>query len=452
MNDLDKIILEQLNETYFKVHCSYEQALELHSFFECAAENYWFSPKFKAGMWNGKISFYDMNESTIPIGLFKFFKLFIKRFNYEVFYALDKESLSNNISDEEFSDFYSVIFKDSKYYPRDYQDASIKKALKYKRGIIDSATGSGKSLTIYTLIRYMMATTKGKIVLVVPNIDLTIQMFKDFKDYGWTDASDHVSILYGTSKMYDKSKRILISTWQSIHTKQQKFFEPYVGFILDETHSAGSSSSIQSVLKKCVNCEYRFGLTGTMPDSLLDKYNIHGYIGPKLIEVGTQELIQKGYLSDIKIGNIFLQYPKDDIELVKRGKYQDEVEFVIKHKNRNKIFKYIISHINTNDNVLILCERIEHLDAIYDYLVKECVSSNRDIFKIHGNVDPKQRETIRECLESEDVSRKIKMTFCGKCLYFNKNDKIKLTNGNIKMAKDITTFDDIDDVFLEKYL
>lgn len=405
---MDKLIVEYLNETFFKIHCSYEQALELHSHFECYAENYWFSPKYKNKLWNGKISFFDLNDRTLPIGLFSLLKEFIQKFKYEYFFAFDKEEFVNELDERDLTSFYDTIYKDSKYYPRDYQHEAIKRLLTLKRGVVESPTGSGKSLIIYSLIRFAMAdTSNGKILLVVPNVDLTNQMFNDFEDYGWNSAKNNVSVLYHASGRYDPDKPILISTWQSIYEKDPTFFEQFDGVIVDEVHGAGSSGSIQTILKNCTNAEYRFGVTGTMPDALLDKYNIHGYIGPKLLEIETHELIKQGHLSDIKIGNIFLQYPKSDVEENKGNKFKDECDFIIKHENRNKIFKHIIKHINTNDNVLILCERINHLDSIYDYLCDEFDTTVEDmkngkckpIFKISGQTDVNIRLKIRKYME-----------------------------------------------------
>lgn len=397
---MDEIIIEKLNNTYFKINCNIEQALNLKSYFECHAENYWFHPKYKAKMWNGKISYFNMYDCTLPIGLIFYLRDFLKKYKYKYILAFDKNKFFNNINRKDLHNLYKVIFKDSDYYPRDYQDEAIYKFLKRKRGVIESPTASGKSLIIYSLIRFIMGVTKGKILLVVPNISLTNQMFSDFKEYGWERASNEISILYSQSKKYDKSKRILISTWQSIYNKRQLFFSEYNAVIVDETHHA-SSNSIQNILKKSINAEYKFGLTGTLPTLPIDIFNIYGYIGPKLLQIETKELQEMGYLANIKIANLLLKYPKEDVELNKNAKFLDEYDFIIKNKNRNKVFKYIINNINTNDNILILCQRIKHLDEVYNYIT-ELYGSDKIIYKIDGDVHPDIREQIRKDIEKQD--------------------------------------------------
>ena len=72
------------------------------------------------------------------------------------------------------------------YEVRDYQYEAIKKDLNVRRAIILSPTGSGKSLIIYALTKYM----KGKVLIIVPTTSLVEQMRGDFEDYG--DGSAHV--------------------------------------------------------------------------------------------------------------------------------------------------------------------------------------------------------------------------------------------------------------------
>jgi len=232
---MNLIVVEKYDSTYFQIICSFEQAMELHSFFQCYAKDFYFNPKFKAKLWNGKISFFDIHGGNLlPIGLLYKLKEFLVQFKYKVVFNFDIKEMYNDISEKEMKEFYSAIFKNSNYYPRDYQHKCIHAALKRKRGVIESATGSGKSLVIYSLIRFMMGVTDKKILLVVPNVSLTTQMFNDFIDYGWESAPHEASVLYSNSKRYNSESKILISTWQSIYKKKKKFFEQFDAVMVDE--------------------------------------------------------------------------------------------------------------------------------------------------------------------------------------------------------------------------
>jgi superfamily II DNA or RNA helicase len=79
--------------------------------------------------------------------------------------------------------------------PRPYQYKAVYEALKNNRKLLLSPTGSGKSLMIYSLVRYYCATNK-KILIVVPTTSLVEQMVNDFCDYGWS-ADEYVHKIYG---------------------------------------------------------------------------------------------------------------------------------------------------------------------------------------------------------------------------------------------------------------
>jgi len=396
---MSDIIVEKYDNTYFKLTCDFDQALELHSYFECYTANYKFNPKFKAKIWNGKISFFDIHGGNLlPIGLLYLLKDFLVQFKYKVIFAFDTEEFYNDLSEEQIQEFYEIIFKESKFYPRDYQHECIYKAIQQKRGVVESATASGKSLSIYSIIRFVLGFTDKKILLIVPSVSLTTQMFNDFVEYGWSNAPNEVSVLYSKSKRYDMNKNILISTWQSLQRKKKSFFDDFECVIVDECHGM-QSDSLQKILKKCSNAEYRIGLTGTVPEEPIDAYNVYGFLGRKLISIKSKRLIDEGYLSNIMIANLLLQYPNSEVQKNKKRKYHEEYRAIIDNEDRNKIFNYIINNINTNDNVLVLCERIDHLKSIYSHISEMCENTSRKPFLIHGSVGAEEREKIRKFTE-----------------------------------------------------
>lgn len=140
---MEKILeLDKLNEVYFRVrNLTKSSALELKEFLSCFVENYWFHPKYRAKTWDGRISFYDWKTQTIPIGLFPQFVKFCKTFGYQYNLNFGRDEIINEILDEEFEQFYEAIFHGEEIRPRDYQDECIKKAIRMKRGVIESPTG-----------------------------------------------------------------------------------------------------------------------------------------------------------------------------------------------------------------------------------------------------------------------------------------------------------------------
>jgi superfamily II DNA or RNA helicase len=106
------------------------------------------------------------------------------------FYGLPFE-INENISKEGVKDYVTSI---SKYEPRSYQIDGIYQALKYNRKVIVSPTASGKSLMMYSLVRYYTAK-ENNILIIVPTTSLVSQLYKDFGDYGW-DVENHCHMIY----------------------------------------------------------------------------------------------------------------------------------------------------------------------------------------------------------------------------------------------------------------
>ncbi len=393
----ETIIVHKISEVYFRIQCNLEQAMSFRQYTSVKVPDAHFNPKFKMGTWDGRISFFDMRDATLPIGLLPWFVKFCKDYSYDYKFAFDTHELYNDITLEEVHDFYKHIFKDSSYYPRDYQDTQVFKSIKTKRGVIVSPTASGKSLVIYTMIRFLLAQNK-RILLVVPNINLCNQMYSDFADYGYTDLKENVSVLYGKSTKYDPAKPILVSTWQSIYKKPASYFADFDAVLVDETHGA-KAKGVSDVLKACVNAEYRIGLTGTLTNDLSYNKTIYGYLGPKITDIKSKELIDQGYLAKIKVANMIIKYPSAMVNRSRR--YNEEVDLITYNSDRNKIFPYIINNIRKTDNVMILVEKIDkHLKPIKEYLEEEF--PDRPIFVIHGATDGDKREEIRKGMEEQD--------------------------------------------------
>lgn len=447
----------KLNEVYLKIgNLDRSSAMELKEYLSAYIENRWFNPRVKSKVWDGKISFFKWNEQTIPIGLLPQFIKFCRRFGYQYKLNFDKSELINDISDEEFESFYEAIFVDSSFSPRDYQDEIIKKSLRMKRGIIESATGSGKSLNIYCIIRFLLGILEEnkKVVLIVPNISLVNQFFSDCKDYGWKEIEEFCTLIYNNSKKINWTKPIVISTFQSLVKKKDNFFKDVKAVIVDEAHLV-PCSSISSVLTKCTNAEYRIGMTGTIPDELINQFTIYGYLGPKLYEINSSELIEKGILSKIKIANIILKYPKetlfnywhDEDGDIRKKPYQEELDIIYGNTDRNKIFKYIIKRLDKTQNILILCHKISHLKDIKKYLEENF--KEYEIEEIYGKIEAEKREDIRQ---SFDRKEKIKIYFDNICIEVNNDEKIPLKNGEYKLAKDISENDDIEDFWIKNHI
>src|SRR5690606_20262197 len=128
-------------------------------------------------------------------------------------------------------------------------------------------TASGKSYIIYLTIRYLMdeiGLKKG--LLLVPNLTLIQQMFNDFDEYSkknkWNVSENIHSIYQGREKNHPTA-RLYLSTWQSIYTQPNGYFEQFDYLICDEVHQA-KAKSITKIVSNSINSAWKIGFTGTL--------------------------------------------------------------------------------------------------------------------------------------------------------------------------------------------
>lgn len=391
------IIIEKSNESFAQIHCDEEINHEINNLFSAFAPGYRFNPRYKHHLWDGKVRAYSAITQLLPIGLVDNLIKWCKKKNYSYklqFFDDFKDDIDINDLEKDLDSYITGGLK-----IRDYQLNAVHAALTNKKGMLLSCTGSGKSLMIYSIFRYLLEKKKARrILLIVPSTMLVEQMYTDFTDYGWKDIELDVEKLYSGQKPTYKSP-VLISTWQSLDKQDKSFFEKYDAIVVDEAHQA-KASVLSRIVKSAFNAEYKIGTTGTLPAELSDQLLINGVLGNVVFELKSKELIDRGYLSKMTIATIYLRYPTDFIKENKDRNYPEEVKMVEEYDNRNKVLNFVIDHTPATNNMLILVTHREHLDSIKKYLEKSY--PDRKVSIINGSIKAKDREEIRVGLEEED--------------------------------------------------
>tara|TARA_A100001201_G_scaffold115062_1_gene98693 strand:- start:761 stop:2056 length:1296 start_codon:yes stop_codon:yes gene_type:complete len=333
-----------------------------------------------------------MRSKQIYVGLLDKIVSFCNNYGYSYqfednkFYGTPFE-VNDGISFEGVRDYMKSICSHS---PRQYQIEGVYDALRHNRKLLISPTASGKSLMIYALVRYYV--DKGqKILLVVPTTSLVEQMHGDFRDYGW-DADSYCHKIYsGREKSNDAP--VTITTWQSVYKLERSFFEEYNVVIGDEAHLFKSKSLI-SIMTKLHHAKYRFGFTGTLDGTQTHKWVLEGLFGPSYKVTRTDELMRQGHLSQLDIQCLILKHPPQKFEL-----YEDEIQYLISHEQRNNFIKNLT--LDLKGNTLVLYARVEaHGKVLYDK-INNNKGDDRKVFFIHGGVDAEERELVREITERE---------------------------------------------------
>ena len=390
---MSHLVISKKNEVYLKIQSEPHVLQELSDRFTFEVPNAKFMPQYRRRFWDGKIRLFSTHTGEIYVGLLDKVIAFCEKLNYTYefrdskFYGVPFE-INDMISREGVTDYMKKI---SKYPPRDYQLDAVYRALRYNRGLLISPTASGKSLMIYSVVRYY--AEKGmSILIVVPTTSLVEQMYKDFQDYGW-DVENYCHKIY-SGREKSNEMPITITTWQSIYKLEKNWYSGFDVVIGDEAHLF-KSKSLVDIMTKLLDCKYRFGFTGTLDGTQTHKWILEGLFGPSYKVTKTKELIDKGHISKLDIKILLLKH-----EAQKFNTYEDEIQYLISHSKRNNFIKNL--SLDLKGNTLILYSRVNtHGRVIYD-IINSSVTNDRKVFFVYGGVDAEEREEVRKITELEN--------------------------------------------------
>ena len=389
-----QILMEKDTEVFVRLICEPHVKMELNHYFRFRPNGYQFMPMYRRKKWDGYVYLFNMDSHRIYAGL----KPEISRFAVDREYELidNTEEIIESISNEDYLKFLTSF--PCEYKLRDYQSLALRHSIDKKRCVLLSPTASGKSLIIYYLIRYYFPE---KSLVIVPTLSLVSQMYSDFEAYAKKDDSFRVEenvhkIFGGQEKETDKP--IIISTWQSLYELKKDFFSDFSLVIGDEAHLY-KARSLTKIMKNLENTPYRIGTTGTLDEVEVHKLILEGLFGSIKKVTTTKELIKNKTISSIAIKCLVLKYSKKECAAVSKMNYQEEIDFIVSHPERNR---YICNLVNgLNGNTLVLFQLIEKHGNILHSILEEIIDSSRKIFFVYGGTDADSREKVRELVEKE---------------------------------------------------
>lgn len=356
---------------------------------------------------NAIVNLYNKKNHSFPTGLLRKVITLIKSrgLGYEVECIKLTKTIKPSVIDLE----TIQPFPDS--YLWEHQKEAVQAALREKRCIVQMPTGSGKSITMATLIKHF---PNSKIIITAPEHSIVKNNAKTIENI----VGEEVGIVGGGKRDY---KRITCSTVKSLYLdlkENPKSFKDVGVHLIDECHSTGNNKTSYFINKNLASVDYRIGFSATAWREGGDTLAMEALIGPIVYEVSEEELQSKNIL--VKFNYYTIKIPNDlsikysDYDLAKKvyntyNKKPDRLEIYNKMVTRNEernlqIYKLMKSYLNSEFKygpVLILTESLEHAGILYRNLSP--LLKEEEIEYVDGKTKEKERYRIIKGLRDSSI-------------------------------------------------
>ena len=387
--------ISKKNEVYLKLEdLQPSEQQELAEYFTFEVPGAKFMPMYRNRVWDGKIRLFSPASGEIYVGLLDYVKSYCDKNNISY---IEEENVDDtrDVMGTVVRGFVRSLKPKSKGKSlkiRDYQLEAVQLALSRNRALILSPTASGKSLIIYSLVRYYQMAGERTLILV-PTTSLVEQMYSDFEDYGWSSGTYCQKVYQGYTTKIEKD--VVISTWQSIYKMPKKYFEQFGCVIGDEAHMF-KAKSLTGIMTKLHRCKYRFGFTGTLDGTQTHRLVLEGLFGPVEKVTSTKELMDKKSLAKLNIKCIILKHKN----IREKLSYAEELDYIVTNEKRIDFVVNLLQHLR--GNTLCLFQLVEkHGKILYDRIGED------NAFFVYGATSAEQREEIRAIVDKSDNSTTI---------------------------------------------
>jgi superfamily II DNA or RNA helicase len=348
-------------------------------------------------------------NNLIPVGLWSEVVKLGETYNFPVDIVGLERIVDIDFDIDHFKKWCEDFFSDHpKIKPRDYQIESAAAILRNRVCTSEIATSAGKTLITFLVYGYLKATGKvNRMVTVVPNTTLVMQMKDDWEDYNNNKLDLKIKQVYGGAKDNDPGYDVVVGTFQSLTKKELDFYKGVNIVFVDEAHTS-KTVSVKSVLEKCRDSVYRFGLSGTIQeDNSADFTTIVALLGPMVNSIPPKFLFKEGFATPVKFRIMVMDYQNEDIKSklydVRRSRQMEGSQILALEKQiaiqSMKRFQFIMKLAsNTTKNTLILFSNIKdnYGKKMYNWLRE---NTDKVVFYVDGSVSQDNRDFYKKQME-----------------------------------------------------
>ena len=186
-----------------------------------------------------------------------------------------------------------------------HQGEAIQAFLEHGNGILEMATGTGKTWTSLNIVNILLKENSvNSVIITVDGTDLLEQWCKEVSI--WTNL-----IIYKQFSGYKDITNFLLNPENAALIISREFLCNYISYfskeimdksiiICDEVHGFGSPTMVQKLSGRIRTFKYRLGLSAT-PEREYDQEGnkfIQKEIGDKVFEFGLEDAIKRGILCE----------------------------------------------------------------------------------------------------------------------------------------------------------
>lgn len=311
---------------------------------------YVFTPSYKAGHWDGNISF--LRGDKFPVGfLSRVLEIHPEAQVYRDDPDVDIKALAKYMKKANFTEDV-----------RDYQYDAVKAALVHKLGIIKLATNAGKSRCIAGIIAGMPSV---KFLVLANRIDVLVEIEKELVNF--VDTQNYELCTFQKAKNYD--------------------LDEFSGVLVDECPAVGAQT-FYKVVGACSNAVVRIGFSATPERSDGKDFYVEAAMGNVVASIEQHELIRRGISVKPKIYMVPF-----NVEFLEGEIYHKAEDMLVNSKRRNNL---IAKLAKGKSETVILFKRIAHGKLL------------QDLIPGSAYIDGKAGAGIRAKIKEDFISGKIK--------------------------------------------
>jgi len=308
---------------------------------------------------NTTINFWKQNRRMLPLAmkdkLIEVLQRYAEYKKKEIAIDINDERVFNNEKIEMPENFVN----DKQL--RDYQEEAVETFMRKKIGMLEVATGAGKTEIAIECIRRLNMKT----LFIVDKIELLNQTKKRIKDSLGIDVGE-----IGGGHSF--THLVTVATVQTL-TKHLSNFASYlrsVRFVIfDEVHHV-SARSYEKIAGQLISTEYRLGISGTAFRDDGEDMRMNSVSGYIIYNLNSNKLITEGWLIKPKIvfiKNFLTKEEEKKIEnkckiglINETPNYSNYYNgFISENEKRNNVIKNIVEE-NKDKKILILTKLINH--------------------------------------------------------------------------------------------